>query len=128
MTVTISIVPKKDPRNLGAPPKYFPTVVSPGRADLRWIAKRIASMSSISTMDTIAVLDAFLTVVPDQLLEGKIVELGEFGTFRLTVLGRGEDDPKKVTVRHIKEVKVRFKPGKEFKEELEKAEFRIRRS
>jgi nucleoid DNA-binding protein len=41
----------------------------------------IARMSTISTADTMAMLEAFLTVVPDLLTEGKIVELGEFGTF-----------------------------------------------
>jgi len=93
MTVKFNIVPKKDPRNLEAPPKYYPTVVSTGRSDLREIAKRIAAMSTVSSVDTMAVLEAFLMVIPRELAEGNIVELGELGSFRLTVLASGEAHP-----------------------------------
>lgn len=97
MTVKFSVVPKKDPRNLEAPPKYYPTVTSTGRLDLRDIARRIANMSTVSSVDTIAVLEAFLYVVPQELADGNIVELGEFGSFRLTALASGEDRPEAVS-------------------------------
>ena len=124
MTVKFNIVPKKDPRNLEAPPKYYPTVVSTGRSDLREIANRITAMSTVTSVDTIAVLEAFLKVIPDELKNGRIVELGEFGTFRLTVLASGEAHPEEVGKRNIKEAKVRFKPGKLFKQVLKGLEFR----
>ena len=124
MAIKYSIVPKKDPRNLEAPPKYYPTAVSAGRADLRSIAERIAQMSTVSSVDTVAVLEAFLKVILDELSNGKIVELGELGSFRLTIQASGEDSPEDVGVRHIKEVKVRFKPGKRFKQVLRRLEFR----
>ncbi len=124
MTVKFSVVPKKDPRDLEAPPKYYPAVVSKGRSDLRAIAERITQMSTVTSVDTLAVLEAFLLVIPMELAEGNIVELGELGSFRLTVLASGEDRPEAVSKRNIKEVKVRFKPGKLFKRELKKLEFR----
>ena len=124
MTVKFNIVPKKDPRNLEAPPKYYPTVVSQGHADLRAIAERITAMSTVSSVDTMAVLEAFLTVIPQELAEGNIVELGELGSFRLTALASGEARPEAVSKRNIKEVKVRFKPGKLFKQVLKGLEFR----
>lgn len=123
MTVKFRVVPKKDPRDLQAPPKYYPTVTSTGRSDLRSIAKRIAQISTVSTVDTIAVLEAFLVVVPQELANGNIVGLGEFGTFRLTVLASGEDDPEKAGSRNIKEAKVRFKPGKLLKQVLRELKF-----
>jgi predicted histone-like DNA-binding protein len=124
MTVKFNVVPKKDPRNLEAPPKYYPTVVSTGRSNLREIANRITAMSTVSSVDTMAVLEAFLTVIPWELAEGNIVELGELGSFRLTVLASGEDHPEEVSKRNIKEAKVRFKPGKLFKQVLKGLEFR----
>ena len=124
MTVKFNIVPKKDPRNLEAPPKYYPTVVSKGHSNLRDIAKRIALMSTVTSEDTLAVLEAFLMVIPKELAEGNIVELGELGSFRLTMLASGEDRPEAVSKRNIKEVKVRFKPGKLFKQILKGLEFR----
>ena len=124
MTVNFNIVPKKDPRNLEAPPKYYPTVVSQGHADLRAIAERITGISTVSSVDTMAVLEAFLMVIPQELAKGNIVELGELGSFRLTMLASGEDRPEAVSKRNIKEVKVRFKPGKLFKQILKGLEFR----
>lgn len=115
MTVRYSIAPIKDPRNLSAPPKYYPTAVSTGRSDLCSIAERIAQMSSVSSVDTRAVLETFLTVVPDELSNGNIVELGEFGSFRLTIQASGEDAPQDVGARNIKAAKEHFKPEKRFK-------------
>jgi predicted histone-like DNA-binding protein len=124
MPVKYNVVPKKDPRDLDAPPKYYPTVVSQGHSDLRAIANRITQMSTVTSVDTMAVLEAFLMVIPEELAKGNIVELGELGSFRLTVLASGEDRPEDVGKRNIKEVKVRFKPGKLFKQVLKKLEFR----
>ena len=124
MTVKFNVVPKKDPRNLEAPPKYYPTVVSKGRSDLRAIAERITGMSTVTSVDTLAVLEAFLLVIPEELAKGNIVELGELGSFRLTALASGEARPEDVSKRNIKEVKVRFKPGKLFKQILRGLEFR----
>ena len=76
------------------------------------------------TLDTLAVLEAFLLVIPQELAKGNIVELGELGSFRLTALASGEDSPEEVSKRNIKEVKVRFKPGKLFKQVLKGLEFR----
>jgi nucleoid DNA-binding protein len=70
------------------------------------------------------VLEAFLVVIPQELENGHIVELGEFGVFRLTVLASEEYDPEKVGSRNIKEAKVRFKAGKLFKQVLTELRFR----
>ena len=88
MPVYFRVVPKKNPRDLGAAPRYYPTVVSRGRTDLRALAERIAEMSTVSTIDCMAMLEALQVVIPDELASGRIVELGEFGTFRLTIQDR----------------------------------------
>ncbi len=62
-------------------------------------------------------------VVPDQLAEGKIVELGDFGTFRVGISSEGADLAEGVTARSITDVRVLFTPGKRFKQALDTAEF-----
>ena len=123
MTVKFTTTPKKDPRNLEAAPKYYAIVKSDGRADTNVIAKSINSMSTISSADTAAVLEAFLTVVPDKLADGKIVELGDFGTFRVSVSSEGAELAEQVTARSITDTKVIFTPGKRFKQMLGTIEF-----
>jgi len=83
MTVKFTVVPRKDPRDPDSQPKFYAMLKSVGRADKDRISALIARMSSMSSTDTIGMLEAFLNVVPDELAEGRIVELGDFGTFRL---------------------------------------------
>ena len=118
MPVTFSVTSKKDPRDPNAAPKYYAIAKSAGRADTNAVAKEIARMSTVSTADTMAMLEAFLTVVPDQLAEGKIVELGEFGTFRISISSEGVETPDKVNADRISEARVIFTPGKRFKDVL----------
>ncbi|MBI5840454.1 MAG: HU family DNA-binding protein [Chloroflexi bacterium] len=123
MPVKFTVSPKKDPRNLTAAPKYYATIKSDGRADTIAIAKGINSISTVSNADTLAVLEAFLAVVPEKLADGKIVELGDFGTFRISVSSDGSQTADEVTARSITDTRVIFTPGKRFKQMLETIEF-----
>jgi predicted histone-like DNA-binding protein len=123
MTVKFSAVPRKDPRDQNSTAKYYATVRSNGRADTHTIAKNINKMSTVSSVDTAAVLEAFLNVVPDELADGNIVELGDFGTFRVSVSSEGAAAADEVTTRSITDVRVLFTPGKRFKQALNAAEF-----
>jgi len=122
MPVHYRIVPKKDPRDLEAEPKYYPTVVSTGRTSLRELAERIARMSTVSTTDSMAMLEALLTVIPDELADGRIVDLGEFGAFRLTIQASGEATPQAAGEHNIKQVRVQYRSGKGFKKNPERGE------
>ena len=123
MPVKFTTTPKKDPRNLEADPKYYAIVKSDGRVDTIGVAKSINSMSTVSNADSLAVLEAFLHVVPEKLSDGKIVELGDFGSFRVSVSSQGADVPEEVTARNITDTKVIFTPGKRFKQMLATIEF-----
>jgi predicted histone-like DNA-binding protein len=85
--------------------------------------KDIIKMSTVSSIDTTAVLEAFMNVVPDQLSDGKIVELGDFGTFRVSVSSEGAELPEAVTTRSITDVRILFQPGKRFKKLINSTEF-----
>src|SRR5262245_39331190 len=123
MSVKFNVSTRKNPRDLTAQPKYYATIKSSGRTDTNAIAKSINSMSTVSSVDTAAVLEAFLTVVPEKLAEGNIVELGDFGSFRVSLSSDGADLAENVTSRNITDVRVIFSPGKRFKQMLDTVEF-----
>jgi len=123
MPVKFSVVPRKDPRDQNSEAKYYASVKSNGRADTYAVAKSINSMSTVSSVDTAAVLEAFLNVVPDKLADGNIVELGDFGTFRVSVSSEGAAKAEDVTARNITDVRVLFTPGKRFKQVLDTVQF-----
>ena len=123
MPVKFNVSPRRDPRNQTSAPKYYATIKSSGRANTNDIARSINDMSTVSSVDTRAVLEAFLHVVPDKLAEGNIVELGDFGTFRVSVSSDGQEHAEDVTARNITDVRVIFSPGKRFLQLLNTVQF-----
>jgi predicted histone-like DNA-binding protein len=123
MSVKFNVTLRKDPRDQASEPKYYATVKSNGRVDTHGVARSINSMSTVSSVDTAAVLEAFMNVVPEQLAEGRIVELGDFGTFRLSVSSEGASTAGEFTFRQITDVRVIFTPGKRFKKLLRTTDF-----
>jgi hypothetical protein len=51
------------------------------------------------------------------------VELGDFGSFRVSVSSEGAETPEEVTTRNITNVRILFQPGKRFKYLLSGTEF-----
>ena len=118
MSVKVSATQRRDPRDPNSQPKYYATVRSNGRVDSHGLAKDINKMSTVSSVDTAAVLEAFINVVPDLLADGKIVELGDLGTFRVSVSSEGAETPEEVTARSITDVRIIFQPGKRIRQML----------
>ena len=116
MPVKFTVTPKKDPRDQNSQPKYDATPRAADGPIPTPSPKNINSISTVSSVNTAAVLEAFLTVVPDQMAEGKIVELGDFGTFRVGISSKGAELAEGVTARSITDVRVIFTPGKRFKQ------------
>lgn len=124
MGVTYKSVPKKNPGNQTAPAKYYAQVVSGGVMTLRDVAKQISLISTVSTADTLAVLENFLTVIPMALADGKIVKLGEFGSYNLTVKSDGTATEAELSVNQIKKRSVKFRAGKIFMKVINDIEFK----
>ena len=62
-------------------------------------------------------------VVSRLLLDGHTVQLGDLGTFNLTIKATGEKEEKLVTADNIKKVNLRFRISKTLRDALEKAKF-----
>ena len=123
MSVKYSVVERGNPSNLQAPKKFYPSISSSGRKSLRQLAGRISEISTVSSADTMAVLEALLTVIPQELAAGNIVELGDFGNFWLKANADGADTAEAVRANQITTLLPRFNAGKEFKKVLASIEF-----
>jgi predicted histone-like DNA-binding protein len=123
MAVNYKAVPKKNPSKQGDAAKFYAQVISSGDMTVRQLAKRISSISTVSVADTMAVIEAFLEVVPQALADGKIVRLGDFGSFSLAASSEGAVDAPTLSKNQIKKVSVRFRPGKEFTNVTNTVEF-----
>ena len=124
MSIKYNVVARKNPRDQEAPPKYYPSIQSTGRISVRQLAERMAEISTLSTIDTMAALEAFLQVVPQELIKGNIVDLGDFGSFWLRTKSDGTEAESEVKKTQIAIIKPQFRPGKEFQKVLNNAEFK----
>ena len=123
MTVKFNVVERGNPSNLTAPKKFYPSIESSGRKTMRQLAGQISQISTVSSTDTMAVLEALLTVIPQELAAGNIVELGDFGNFWLKANSDGADTAEAVRSSQITTLLPRFNAGKEFKKVLATIEF-----
>ena len=123
MTVKYNVVERGNPSNREAPKKFYASVVSSGRKTLRQLANRISQISTVSSTDTMAVLEALLNVIPEELASGNVVELGDFGNFWLKANSDGSETAEQVRAGNITNLIPRFNAGKEFKKVLTTVDF-----
>ena len=118
MPVKYNIVERGNPSNREAPKKYYPSIQSSGRVTTSEMAEMAADRSTLTTADMMAAIETFLTIIPQQLAKGNIVELGEFGSFWLRSNSDGADTVEEVNAAQISSLLPRFNPGKRFRKTL----------
>ena len=106
------IVQHKVPSKPDDPPVYYPRLKSTGEIGLREIAGDIARISTVSTSDTVAVIESLIQKIPDYLADGLIVRLGDLGSFYLSIQAEGSPDEASVNRFKIKRNKLNFRAGK----------------
>ncbi|GHT21883.1 DNA-binding protein [Bacteroidia bacterium] len=103
--------------------KQYAAPVHDGRVTKSDIAKELALTSSLSRGDVSNVIENLIDVIPKYLLMGKSVNLGEFGSLRLSFSSDGVDDVNEFSVSKIHGVKVVFTPSSEFRATLKSMKF-----
>ena len=114
-----------DPRDAAAPRTFHPVKQKQETLTLRDFAKRISRESTVSSMDAMAVLEGLLQIIPDEITQGKIIKLGDFGTFRSTISSETSATAEEFHVSKIKGLNVRFRPSKEFTKQLANIDFQL---
>ena len=112
----IKMVQRKNPQKKSEV-KYYASPVNAGKKTLRDIARDIAGRSSLTRGDIENVLANFMDCLPHYLRDGFSVQLGEFGTMRLTLSSEGAATEKAFKTEKIKP-RVTFTPGVELKAAL----------
>jgi predicted histone-like DNA-binding protein len=116
MAVKYTVSERGNPLNPTQPKKWYANAKSTGDTTLRALSKEIAARSTVSSADTQAVLVALTEVLVQNLAGGKIVRLGDFGAFQVSVSSEGAETEAKFNASLIKGSKVVFRPGIDIKE------------
>ena len=113
----IKLIERRKPGTKTGPGKFYASPVNVGKKTLRDIAHDIAGRSSLTRGDIENVLSNFMDCLPHYLRDGFSVQLGEFGTMRLTLSSEGAATVKAFKTEMIKP-RVTFTPGVELKAAL----------
>jgi predicted histone-like DNA-binding protein len=124
MSVRFSVIQKSNPQKPGEPKKWYAVVQSAGEITLRELSTEIASRSTVSSADVMAVLESLLHVIPEEIGKGNIVRLGDFGNFTLTLQSEGADKEEDLTSANITGNKLHFHPGKEMIRQLDSVTYK----
>ena len=101
MSINFNVVARVNPQKREDPAKYYATLVSNGKRNLRYIAQRIADKSSLNIIDVKAVLEGLLQVIPEEIKDGYIVELDEFGNLWVICSSSPSDVAEDVTILQL---------------------------
>ena len=124
MTIQIKAVERGQPGVVGGGvKKYYASPVHDREITLDNLTKAIEKTSTVNGADIRAVLYAMVEESVNGLSEGRIIRLGDLGSFRITISSEGKDTAEEVTASSVKKAGVIFTPGKKLKEMLDSAKF-----
>ena len=110
------LVQKKNPQKQEEV-KFYANAVNVGHKSLDDIARDIAGRSSLTRGNVSNVLYNFIDCLPHYLRDGFSIQLGNFGSMRVTLSSKGSETEKAFKTETIKP-RVVFTPGTELKREL----------
>ncbi|MDR1645337.1 MAG: HU family DNA-binding protein [Tannerellaceae bacterium] len=96
MAVRYTVSERGNPLQPQQQKKWCANAKSAGDTTLRALGKEIAARSTVSPADTQAVLVALTEVLVQNLAEGKLVRLGDFGAFQVSVSSEGAENRSEV--------------------------------
>ena len=109
--VTYSVVPRINPRDKEAAPKFYARAQASGDVNIREMSERIQQSCTVTKADVQAVLVALEDVIIDALKGGEIVRLGDLGTFQIGISSKGAETEEDYDASLIKKARINFRPG-----------------
>ena len=91
---------------------------------LEKFAKHISDHNGVYSRGTVkGVISDMCECLVEQLLNGNKIQLGELGTFGISISSEGAESIEKFTSMNIKAVNILFTPGADFENLIDRAEF-----
>ena len=119
-----SIIKQRNALGIGKKTMFYPRLTGRRNYDLKDVAEMISKRSSLSKTDVIATLSALEEIIPEFLISGYTVKLGELGTFSLHANAQTSPEESQVTWRSFRSLITRFRAGKALKIRLSHVHFK----
>ena len=112
MALNYSVALRPNPLKKDEPAKAYATAQVNGELSLKQLSRRVSMQTTVSRADVVAVLISTVENLLDALQEGKQVDFGDLGKFRLQILNEGLE---KFTSTNITGVNIQYIPGEDLK-------------
>ena len=112
-----------NPRDKDSSPKAYAKAQINGEMSLKTLSREVAGKCTVHQADVSAVLISTVDVMLAALKEGKQVDFGELGKFRLQITSKGALTAKDFTAANITGVNIQFVPGEDLQTLFQNLEF-----
>ena len=126
MAIKYKLIEKSQPGIAGGgTKKWYASIQTDGELTIDDLVKSIEKFSALSEADIKGVIVALENVMQDELAKGKIIRLEKIGSLYPSLSSDGVEDAKDFNAaKHIKGIKVNYRPGKRITDSLTKADFK----
>lgn len=125
MPINYSIAMLPNPMEKSAPPRAYAKAQINGEMSLKMLAKEVSNKCTVHAADVSAVLIATVETMLAALQEGKQVDFGELGKFRLQITSKGAMSAEEFTANNITGVNIQFVPGEDLQDIFQGLEFNL---
>ena len=91
--IKTKIIGRKNPLLPKAEKKYYAAALHDDVVELNELAVAISNRCTLRRSDLHGVLLAMMDIIPEELAAGKLISLGELGTFSVNVKSEGAETP-----------------------------------
>lgn len=123
MSIVMKKVQRFDPTRKEEPMKWYGVQKRLVKMNEDEVAERIADETTLNPAEALMAIRQLRKVVLQALMNGKSVQLGNWGSFNLSVGTSGADSREALTTVHIKGASINFRPGTEMREALKRADY-----
>lgn len=123
--IKLKTVQRPNPLDKEAPRKYYVSAQSGGEITLEEMSEQISEKCTLTETDVLAALNALMREMTTNLMAGKIVRFGTFGSFQLGLSSSGVETKEETTRNQVVGARVKFRPGKRIEKSLRNLDFTL---
>jgi predicted histone-like DNA-binding protein len=109
--IVLKKVQRPNPKDVSAARKFYVSAQNSGEVTLEEMSEEISDRCTLTESDVLAALSALQHEMIKNLLAGKIVRFGTFGSFQLSLNSKGVETADDASQSQVRGVRVRFRPG-----------------
>ena len=123
MALIYNKVQRRNPLDKNAPARWYPVLKTTRMKREKEVAKEIADETTLNPKEAEMALAQLQKILIRTLLSGQSIQLGDWGSFFLTLNSEGSATEAEATPAKVKKINIRFTAGTDLKEAIAKAQF-----